>query len=197
MKAAPCTGRNYPAMSDTPHNFRTGPLMIRPALGIVLIAGSLALAASQAWRVIQHFSGTRALAPNEPVARLVVVAIFVVAAAGIAIAMLERRNAAVDLDDDGLTVQRWWGGTRRLVSDEIEAIILLRPAAKEGDLPFHRLALRLVNGRTVRIAGGPWPEGPEVLRLRRKLIGRIGLAGQNAAPARWCLIFGAERVTWT
>ncbi len=183
-------------MSEERRHFRTGPLMIQPALGIVLLVASLALAASRAWPVIAHFTDARALAANEPAARIAFAAVFVLAAAGIAIAMLERRNAAVDLDDDGLCVRSWWGARRRLAWDQIDAVILLRQAADEGDLPFHRLSVRVRSGRTVRLAGGPWPETPEVIGLRRKLLRKLKFAHEGVTPARWRLIFEARRATW-
>lgn len=182
-----------------PQHFRTGPMMIKPWLAIILVAGCVILAATQAWPLLRHFSGAAALDPGEPAARVAFSAIFLLIGAGIAIALLERRRAGVTLDDDGLTLQRWWGAERRLQREQVEAVVLLRPrsTAREGDLPFHRLSVRLRGGGCVRLAGGPWPLTDEVDLLRRRLCGRLGFRREQSAGARWLLIFRAERVTWT
>jgi len=182
---------------ETRGHFATGPRMIAPAGGIALAAACIALAATQAWPVIGHLTGARALAPYEPALRGVFGAIFLLAGLGVVIALLEGRNAAVDLDEEGLTVSSWTGATRRVGWDEIEALGLLLPASEGTDLPFHRLSLTTAGGRSLRLSGGPWQQTDEVERLRREIIRRAGLVERGGEDAHWAFIFAARRREWS
>lgn len=182
---------------ETRRHFATGPRMIPPAGGVALAAACIALAATQAWPVIGHLTGARVLAPYEPALRGIFGAIFVLAGLGVIIALLEGRNAAVDLDDGGLTVRSWTGATRRVAWDEIEVLGLLLPASEGADLPFHRLSLTTVGSRSIRLAGGPWQQTDEVERLRREIIRRAGLVERRGEDAHWAFIFAARRREWS
>ncbi len=182
---------------DDTRSFETGPRMLNPVFGIVLTVPCLLLAATQIWFVAGHISGARSLAPHEPTARGVFAAVFILAAFGIIVAMLEQRNGRVNLDDDGLTVCCWTGCQTRVQWSAVASVGHLRTDADEAGLPFHWLFLTTRDGRSVRLAGGPWPEPEGVHLLRRELVDRLGLEERETEKTRWAFLFPAQRTEWS
>lgn len=183
-------------LSDDVISFETGPRMINSAFGIVLTVACLLLAAAQVWIVAGHISGARSLAAHEPTARGVFAAVFILAAFGITVALLEQRNGRVHLDDDGLTVCCWTGCRTRAQWDSVVSIAYLRTDPDDSGIPFHWLSLTTRDGRSVRLAGGPWPPSQGVDLLRHELADRLDLQEQEAETTRWALIVPAQRTEW-
>lgn len=182
--------------TQEPRTFATGPDVLHPTLGLALVAACLLLAGAQAWAASRHYLGAGGPGSAEAAARIVFGALFLFAGAGIAIALLARRNAAVRLDEAGLTIRSWRGTRRRLQFDEVAALVRIAPDREETDFPFHSLRLLTTDGRSLRLAGGPWPAPEPVQALRRELVDRLGLEEHASERARW-LIFPAQRTEWT
>ncbi|MFW5869230.1 MAG: hypothetical protein ACOCX2_15500 [Armatimonadota bacterium] len=178
-------------------SFRTGPQMVNPGFGLVLALGCLVLAATQAWPVIEHVTGGRVLAAYEPAARAVFAVVLLLAGTGIGVALLEQRNARVEIRDDTITIANWRASRLTLQCDQIEELALIRPAQEDTDLPFHWLFVRAADGRGIRLAGGPWPEPRPVEMLRHELVDRLDLTEDEPQRADWALIFAARRRTWS
>lgn len=187
-----------PSMSQADgQSFRTGPQMTSFGFGLALALMCFVLAAVQAWPVMQHYIGARDLAAHEPTARVVFVVVLLLAGLGISIALLEQRNARVELAEGVVHVHTWRGAEPPLAPDTIEALVLLRPVQDDTDLPFHWLFVRTADGRAIRLAGGPWPEPRPVQSLRHELADRLDLQEHEPEEASWALIFAAERRTWS
>ena len=124
-------------------------------------------------------------------------AICTAAAFGVVVALLERRNGRVLLDDSRITIRSWRGRERTVEWDEVEAIDLTVPEGDEPELPFHWLTARTPDGGRIRLAGGPWPESVELRRLRREIVTRLGSSGGSAREFRPGRLLSATRQCWS
>ncbi len=176
-------------------SFSTGPAMVRPAPAMILLVACVALAASQGW--IAAVRWTEGAARGEPFGRAFFAAICTAAAFGVAVALLERRNGRVLLDDSRITIRSWRGRERTVEWDEVEAIDLTVPEGDEPELPFHWLTARTPDGGRIRLAGGPWPESVELRRLRREIVTRLGSSGGSAREFRPGRLLSATRQCWS
>lgn len=181
---------------DQEQSFDTGPTMLNPIFAFALLVACGALAVSQWWVATQRWADQGAMT-GEPVARILFAAVFTAAAFGIGFALLERVNAAVILGDRAVTIRSWRGEKQAIPWEEVTSVALVTPAGDQPDLPFHWLSIDTSDGRTLRLAGGPWPETVEVRDLRRKLTARLPLRRRDATSTRWLLLLPAERVTWS
>lgn len=184
-------------LKEDGRSFVTGPRMINPIFGVALALGCLALASAQILAVVRHVSGSHPLAAQEPVARGLFAAVFLLAACGIVVALLEYRNARVDLDEDGITVCSW-SGCRRVVSwEQVETVGFIETDETKTDVPWHRLYIMTQEGRSIRLAGGPWRTARSTGVLRRELVERLGLEETGSSDARCALFFPATKSEWS
>ena len=184
-------------LPDDQQSFPTGPRMINPAFGIVLTAACLMLAGAQIWAVAGHIAGNRSLAAQEPAARAIFAAVFLIAAFGIIVALLEYRNARVLLDDEALIACCWTGCKTPVALEDISSLSYIHTDDEKTDVAFHWLYLTTTGGRSVRLAGGPWPAPRTVPLLRHELIDRLDLRETETEEIRWALLFPATRTRWS
>lgn len=176
--------------------FETGPRAMNPTLGIVLAMTCFVLAAAQTWTVARHYLGARHLDAREPPARILFGAVFLLAAAGVTAALLERRDGRVTLDDEGIATRSCCRAERHVRWDEIEEVVFSQHDEKATDIPFHWLHVITGAGRQVRLAGGPWQQPRPVQMLRHEIIDRLDLKERETEPIRWALLFKGTRHRW-
>jgi F0F1-type ATP synthase membrane subunit c/vacuolar-type H+-ATPase subunit K len=171
--------------------------MISPAMGILVALACLTFAGFQIHLIFSHYFGGDPLPAQEPYARMLFAAVFLLAAFGVTIALLEYINGEVALDDQKITVCCWLGCKREIRWDEVASVIALRPADSDPDFPFHWLAVATEDGRRLRLSGGPWSQPRSVEMLRHEIIDRLDLQPRTTESARWALIFAATRNQWS
>jgi len=176
--------------------FETGPRMIRPTFGVFLAVACVGLAAAQIWAVGRHYSGSHTLAAHEPAARSIFAAVFIIAAFGAVIALLEHRNGRVILTDDSITACCWTGCRTTLPLDQVASVGYLTTDTDQTDFAFHWLYLTTRDGDAVRLAGGPWAAPQSVSLLRHELKDRLELEHEGTEQMRWALLFPATRTRW-
>ncbi len=177
--------------------FDTGPGMVSPALGVTLAVACIVLAATQAWIAVQHYRGAHQLPAQEPVARLLFGIVFLVAGCGIAVAVLEDRNARIELTPSTITIRNWHGSESEIPWRMVHAVVLLESSKDSSSLPFHWICASMTDGTRVRLSGGPWEESREVKIVRHEIVDRLGFEEHPPQQSRWTLIFPTERTEWS
>lgn len=176
--------------------FATGPAMKSPLPALAVLAGCIAVALSQAWVALERWREV-GIEGGEAAARLFFAAVFAAAAFGIVVALLERRNGRVLLDDTGITVKSWRGRTLTVLWEDAQSIEMVLPTGDDPELPFHWISLVDNSGSRRRLAGGPWSENLQMREARRLIVRRLGLSTGSAQDFRLAKLFPATRRRWS
>lgn len=162
---------------------------------MVLAAGCVAVAGSQVWIIIRGALGERPVDELEPVFRVVFAAAFLLAAAGIAYAVMESRNAQVTVDDDGLQITDWRGEESAVPWESLTGLVLVEPRVS-SDVSFGSLHALTDADDPVRLSSGLWQDTARLRALRRAIVNRLDLRFDGTDDARWWILLPAFERTW-
>ncbi|MGC9316573.1 MAG: PH domain-containing protein [Armatimonadota bacterium] len=180
---------------EEPRTFNTGPALQRPWLAVVLAAGCVAVAGSQVLIIIRGTFGERPIDDLEPIFRVFFASAFLLAAAGIAHALMESRNARVTVTDDGLQIRDWRGEQSSLPWESVAGLVLVEPRAS-SDVSFGSLHALTDSDEPVRLSSGLWQDTARLRALRRAIVNRLGLRFDGTRDARWWIVLPAFENTW-